>query len=157
MAVKKEVIEKFAIDYATLTTKHPDEWWGKRYNVSTATITGWLQKHSVREIIDRETVTFADTMRMKAQNNAKIAMKKLMKIVKSDKETDVQRKACLDVLGLAEMKNVNKEVVQNFTTKNYVKVSNRDLDNDYDKLLGNRKRKKKIDPAPETQIDTDVN
>lgn len=145
MAVKKEVIEKFAIEYATLTTKHSIKWWGERYSVNPQTITKWLARTSIQEIIEKETVTFAESMRLKAEKNAGIAMKKLMEIIKSDKHTDVQRKACLDVLGLCHMKNVNKEnpTTNNFTNKNYIGTTNKDLDKDYDELLGrNHKRKK---------------
>ena len=98
-------------------------------------------------------------MQEKAQKNAKTAMKELMKIVKSEKYTDVKRKACADVMGLCNMKNVNKEdsITNNTNNKNYIKMSNKDLDKEYDQLLGNRRRKKKDPPVTKAPIDDTVN
>ncbi len=152
MAVKKELIRKFAIEYATLNTQHPLKWWGERYAVSGTVIGKWLGKIFVKDIIQKETKTFADVMRERAEKNAQMAMRELKKLVKSDKHTDVKRKACLDMLGLCNLKNVNKEdhINNNITNKNYIKMSNKEIDKEYDQLFGHHKRKKRDTPITET-------
>ncbi len=159
MAVKKELIKKFAIEYATLNTQHSLKWWGERYGVSGTVIGKWLSKIFVKDIIEKETKTFGDIMREKAQKNAQLAMRELKKLVKSDKHTDVKRKACIDMLGLCDMKNVNKEdhINNNIQNKNYIKMSNKDIEKEYDQLLGRHKRKKRDTPNVETSVSKTIN
>ena len=159
MAVKKEIITKFAIEYAMTTQSHPYDWWGARYGVTGKAIKRWLVRPEVAKIVDENVRSFSDMVVDKARKNVDIAMRELKKIVKMEKFTDVKRKACNDMLGIARIENINKDtaVKGKEWKKDPTKITDKELNDEYDKLLKNDSRKTESPKIAEKPASIEVN
>ena len=141
-----------------MNVHHPLTWWGERYGVTKRAIQKWLKLPDVLEIIEKETVSFSDMVIKKARKNVDMAMRELKKIAKGEKHTDVKRKACVDILQMAKVeKSKSSGIAEKASTKNYKSKSNKQLDEEYDELLGANSRKKKASSITETSADKTIN
>lgn len=119
--------ERFAVEYANTPDK-PLKYWAKRYKKTERTIRRWLQDKQVRQIIEKSHNEIRKELNEIIIEYAREALHELAKIMRMKKKNETKRKACNDLLGLANIENINIEGKSNVSINiDYSKLTDEQL------------------------------
>jgi hypothetical protein len=170
MATNQTLLKQFAVEYANTKEKQTQSEWAKRYKVSKRTIDRWINSPEVKEVLAEIEQGIVAVVRDKAKAYAKQELEELhalaqmsIEITELDKDgnqvtlidktvLEAKRKACVDMLGIACIKNVNAEgtgtTVNKYEHNSYNHYSNGQLQEKYAKYLEEHRTEKADPPVP---------
>ena len=129
---KNEKKKEFGIEFGNMLELKSKTWWGRRYGVSVGVINEWLDDNEVQDIVKVEKENRFAAIRDKVKELSLEALEELAKVMRKAKIDDVKRKACNDILGIANIENVNTEgriLVEN----QYCNIE--ELKQDYERII----------------------
>ena len=136
-------IKNFCYEYATYRGIKTHKEWGKIYEVTAGRIGQWLTWKEVQELVEDFRSDLTQRLQHKFSNNVEHVVDKLIEIVDSKGAKEVRRKAIVDFLGFAGIKNVNAmklSMKQNSSTaaianaKNTAEMSDEEIEEEIKQL-----------------------
>ncbi len=108
----KTIHMQFALLYAIGNKKKSNVLWAKKFKVKTETIDSWLQRDDIRQLIEANQAEYKTQAFAFLDQGMVEAMQCLIRIICSNADPEIRRKACGDMLGMAGFKNVNVKGIE---------------------------------------------
>jgi len=121
-----ERIKKFCYEYSTFQGYKTQKQWAKEYQISSHYLNQVLQWKETQELIEVFRSDMRERVAQKFNQNVEDAIDKLIDVYDNAKSYEIKRKAIVDFLGFAGVKNINVakvSVLQNANSNSELKVN----------------------------------